>query len=62
MLLCSHSSPVEEATDGGLKCFTGVNVKVSGLEGQACWSSATRKEVAYPLDCCFCPLVATWLC
>ena len=37
------------------------NVKVSGLEGQACWPSTTRKEVGCPLVCCCCPLVATWL-
>ena len=37
-------------------------MKVSDLEGAACWLSTTRKEVGYPLDCCCCPLVATWLC
>ena len=40
------SSPVVELTDGGLKCFFGVNVKVSGLKGSACWSSTTSKLTA----------------
>ena len=35
-----------EATEGGLKCFVGVSVKVSGLEGLACWSSTTRRKLA----------------
>ena len=39
-------SPVAEATDGGLKCFAGVNVNVSGLEGPACGLSMTMKEVS----------------
>ena len=34
-----------EVTDGGFKCFIGVSVKVSSLEGLACWSSTTTKEV-----------------
>ena len=58
-MLCWLSSPVAEATDGKLKCFVGVNVKVSGLEGPACWLSMTTKEVDCPLVCCFCLLVAT---
>ena len=34
------SSPVAEATDGGFKCFIGVEVNVSGLVGPACcWLS-----------------------
>ena len=33
---------VAEATDGGFKCFVGVNVKVNCLEGPACWSSMIR--------------------
>ena len=45
-----------------LKFFISVNVKVSGLEGPACWSSMTRKEVDCPLDCCCCPLLVTVLC
>ena len=47
---CWLSSPVAEATDGGLRCFIG-----------ACWSSTTRKEVGCPQDCCCCHLLATWL-
>ena len=39
-------SPVAEASDGGLKCFIGVKVNTSGLEGPACWSSTTMKEVS----------------
>ena len=35
-----------------------VNMNVSGLEGPACWSSMTRKEVGYPLDSCCCVLLA----
>ena len=31
-MLCWLSSPVAKVTDGGLKCFVCVNVKVSGLE------------------------------
>ena len=31
-LLCALSSPVAEATDGGLKCFVGISVKGSSLE------------------------------
>ena len=61
-MLCWLSSPVAEATDGGMKCFVSINVKVSGLEGPACWSAMTRKEVGCPLDCCCCPLLATWFC
>ena len=61
-LLCWLSSPVAEATDGGLKCFVGVNENVSGLEGSPCWLSTTKKEVGCPLDCCCCLLLATWLC
>ena len=57
------SSPVAEATDGGLECFVCVKVNVSGLEGPAyCWSSTTVNEVSCPLDCYCCPLLATWLC
>ena len=40
-MLCGLSSPVAFATDGGLNCFIGVNVKVSGLEGPVCWLSTT---------------------
>ena len=36
-MLCWLSSPVAEATDGKLKCFVGVNVKVSGLQGWMIW-------------------------
>ena len=54
--------PVAEKTDLGLKCFVGLIVKVSGLKGQACWSSITMKEVSCPLDCCCCPLVVAWIC
>ena len=50
-MLCGLFSPVAEATDGGLKCFLGINVNVSGLEGPACWLSMTRKEVGCPHDC-----------
>ena len=46
---CCLSSNVAEATDGGLKCFVGVSVKVSSLEGPGCWSSTTTKEVGCPL-------------
>ena len=42
-MLCGLSLPVADATNNGLKCFVGINVKVSGLEGPACWSSTTRK-------------------
>ena len=48
-MLCWLSLAVAEATEGGLNCFAGVSVKVSGLEGLACWSSTTRKEVSCPL-------------
>ena len=47
-MLCWLSLPVAEATDGGLKSFIGVTVKVSGLEDPACWSSMTTKEVGCP--------------
>ena len=60
-ILCLLSSPVAEATYGGLKYFVGVTVKVSGLESPGSWLSTTMKEVSCPLGCC-CPLVATWLC
>ena len=60
-MLCEHSLPVVEATDGLLKCFVGVSVTVNSLEGRACWSSTTTKEVGCPLGCC-CPLVACWPC
>ena len=53
-MLCELSSPVAEATDGGLKCFFGVCVKVNGPKDPVCWSSTTMKEVG-------CPLGATWL-
>ena len=52
------SSPVAEVTDGGLKCFIVVSVKVRGLEGLGCWSSTTIEEVGCPLGRC-CPLAAT---
>ena len=61
-MLCWLSTPVAETTDGGLKCFVGVSVNVSGLEGKVCGLSTTKKEVNCPLDCCCCPLLATWLC
>ena len=61
-MLCGLSSPVADAIDGGLNYFVKVNMKVSGLEGPACWSSTTGKEVSCPLDCCCCSLFATWLC
>ena len=61
-MLCWLSSSVAEANDKWLKCFVGINVKVSGLEGPAFWVSTTRKEVSCPQDCCCCPLVVTWLC
>ena len=57
-MLYELSSPVAEATDGRLKCFVGVNVKVSIFEGLACWSPTTTKEVSCPLGCC-CALGAT---
>ena len=41
---------------------SGVNMNISSLEGRVCWSSMTRMEVGCPLDCCCCPLLATWLC
>ena len=43
-MFCWLSLPVAEATDGGWMCFVGVTVKVSGLQGPACWSSTTTKE------------------
>ena len=58
-MFCWLSSPVAEATDGGLKCL---KVIISGLQDPVCWSSTTRKEVGDLLDCCCCPLVATLLC
>ena len=57
---CELSLPVAEATDGGLNCFVVVSMKVSGIEGPACWSSTTTKEVSCPLSCC-CALGAPWL-
>ena len=45
----SFPLPVAEATGSGLKCFVGVSVKVSSLEGPTCWSSTTMKEVSCPL-------------
>ena len=45
-MLCWLSSPVAEATDGGLRCFIRVSVKVSTLEGFACWSTTTRRKSA----------------
>ena len=62
LICCTGFSPVAEATDGGLKGFICVKVNVIGLEGPACWSSMTMKEVGCPLDCCCCPLLATWFC
>ena len=58
-MLCRLSSPVAEATNGFM-CFIGVNVKVIGLEGPACWSSTTTKEIGCPLGFC-CPLGSAWL-
>ena len=43
-----------EATDGQLKYFVGVSVKVSGLEGPDCWSAT--EEGGCPLGCCCPPL------
>ena len=60
-MLCKLSSLVTEATNNGLKCFVGFNVKVNGLEGPTCWSSTITKEPGCPLGCC-CTLGATWLC
>ena len=60
-MLCWLSSPVAEVKDRWLKCFVGVKVHLSGLEGPACLLSMTRKEAGCPLDCC-CPLLATCLC
>ena len=54
--------PVTETTGGTLKCFVGVNVKVSGLEGPACLSLVMMKKIGCPLDCFCCPMVVTWLC
>ena len=61
-MLCWLSLPVAEASDEGLKCFIGVNVNISGLEGPVCRLSTTTNEVDCPLDCCCCPLLVTWLC
>ena len=61
-MLCWPFSTVAESTDGRLKCFVSINVKVSGLEDPACWSLAAKREVGCPLDCCCCPLAATLLC
>ena len=33
--------PVVDTTNGGLKCFVVVSVKISGVEGPSCWSSTT---------------------
>ena len=41
-MLCKLSSSVAKATDGGLKCFVSVSVKVNSLE-------ATYVEVALEL-------------
>ena len=42
-MLCWLSSPVAEATDGGVKCFVDVKVNLSGLKAlDHCWSSMTR--------------------
>ena len=46
-MLYRLSLPVAEATDGELKCFIRVSVKVSGLEGPGCWSLTTTKEVGW---------------
>ena len=48
-ILCELPLPATEPTDGGLKCFVTVCVKVSGLEGPGCWLSTTTKEVSCPL-------------
>ena len=59
-MFCWLSLPVAEATDRVLKCFVGVKVNVSGVEGIACcWLSTTMKEVSCPLDCCCCLLLST---
>ena len=56
------SSLIAGATNGGLKCFVGVQVNVSGLEGPACcWPSTTLKEIGCPQDYCCFLLLATWL-
>ena len=55
-ILCWLSSPLAEATEGGLKCFVNVKVNVSGLE-DSCLSSTTMKEVGFLLDCCCCPVL-----
>ena len=57
--LCSLSLPVAEATDGGLKCFVGVNVKLSGLKGPAFWTPMTKKEASCHRVCCCCLLLAS---
>ena len=58
-MLCWLSSPVAEATDGGLKCFVSINVNVSDLEGSICGSSMTRNEVGCLLHCYCYSLLAT---
>ena len=40
-MMCRLCLPVAEATDGGVKCFVGVSVKVSPLEGPGCWLSTS---------------------
>ena len=39
-----------QATDSGLKCFVGVSVKVSGLEGPGCCRQLGRKLTALWVD------------
>ena len=57
-MFCELSSPVAEATDGGLKCLARFSMKISGPKGPACWSSITTKEIGCTLGFC-CPLGAT---
>ena len=45
VLMCSSLClSVTEETDSGLNCFVRVNVKVSCLEGPACWSTILERK------------------
>ena len=45
-MLCLLSSIVAEATNGGLRCFVGINVKVNGPEGPVGRQQLERKSAA----------------
>ena len=60
-MLYALSSPVIEATDGGLKILLRLMMKCKCLEVTGCCSSTTMQEVCGPLGCFF-ALCTTWLC